>query len=265
MEQEVQKVEEAIDLLNLNTAMAAANHTTTSSNFDLLSGLNDDVSNSFGDFVSSNNANVNVNSGGDLFDPFGNAGINNNLNDSWGTFSAAPNVSAGSSAAPTVDVTQSKPPNDLFADLTSLGAKLNFDNQKDSSNGMASPYMVPPTTPQHIPTTPQHVPPTTPQHQAGSPSNSRPDYSRSHFDTLGGKNEVKPDVKNGNNKPKSTDVFGDLLGSQGYQFSSKKDCGPRTINDMRKEELVKDMDPEKFKILEWVSEIFIFLFFCFNI
>lgn len=48
-------------------------------------------------------------------------------------------------------------------------------------------------------------------------------------------------------------MFGDLLGSQGYQFASKRDNSPRTINEMRKEELARDMDPEKLKILEWVS------------
>jgi hypothetical protein len=40
-----------------------------------------------------------------------------------------------------------------------------------------------------------------------------------------------------------------LLGSQGYQFTSQKDSGPRTINEMRKEEVAKDMDPEKLKVL----------------
>lgn len=45
------------------------------------------------------------------------------------------------------------------------------------------------------------------------------------------------------------DIFGDLLGSQGYSFtSSKASTGPRTINDMRKEEMAKDMDPDKLKV-----------------
>ena len=47
---------------------------------------------------------------------------------------------------------------------------------------------------------------------------------------------------------KSEDVFGDLLGSQGYSFSAKKDTGPRTMNEMRKEELVREMDPDKIKV-----------------
>ena len=45
------------------------------------------------------------------------------------------------------------------------------------------------------------------------------------------------------------DMFGDLLGTQGFDFSStKKDSGPKTINAMRKEELAKDIDPDKMKV-----------------
>lgn len=45
------------------------------------------------------------------------------------------------------------------------------------------------------------------------------------------------------------DMFGDLLGTQGFEFSStKKDSGPKTINAMRKEELAKDLDPDKMKV-----------------
>lgn len=68
--------------------------------------------------------------------------------------------------------------------------------------------------------------------------------SRSHFEP------PKPAAEK-THKP--GDVFGDLLGSQGYEFAAKKDQGPRTINQMRKEEVVKEMDPERLLILEWVS------------
>lgn len=44
-------------------------------------------------------------------------------------------------------------------------------------------------------------------------------------------------------------MFGDLLGNQGFDFSNiKKESGPKTINAMRKEELAKDMDPDKMKV-----------------
>lgn len=155
----------------------------------------------------------------------------------------------------------------LYINFCFILGNLNFNNQWSSSTATTtsaptlptnstSPIKVPPTTPQHFtttpshqfapPTTPQHAPATTPQHQAKSPMETRPDYSRSHFDNaFTKKNEPKE-------KPKSTDVFGDLLGSQGYQFSAKKDNSPRTINQMRKEEMVKEMDPEKLKVMEWV-------------
>nr|CAH0098814.1 unnamed protein product [Daphnia galeata] len=49
-------------------------------------------------------------------------------------------------------------------------------------------------------------------------------------------------------------MFGDLLGTQGFDFSStKKDSGPKTINAMRKEELAKDIDPDKMKIMDWTE------------
>nr|CAD7257021.1 unnamed protein product [Timema shepardi] len=81
---------------------------------------------------------------------------------------------------------------------------------------------------------PGYTPVGTPHHQAKSPNETtRADYNRVHFDTaMGGKQEP---------------------GSQGYQFASKKESGPRTINEMRKEDIAKDMDPEKLKILEWTE------------
>jgi len=49
-------------------------------------------------------------------------------------------------------------------------------------------------------------------------------------------------------RPKVGDAFGDLLGSQGYNFCSSKESGPRTMNAMRKEEMAREMDPEKLKV-----------------
>lgn len=49
------------------------------------------------------------------------------------------------------------------------------------------------------------------------------------------------------------DVFEDLLGSQGFSFSSGKDAGPRTMAEMKKVELAKNMDPEKLKVLYCVK------------
>lgn len=87
--------------------------------------------------------------------------------------------------------------------------------------------------------------PSTPIHQMKSPSDQRPDYSRSHFQ------EQQP--QGSAPKSKSTDIFGDILGSQGYSFGSKTSQGPKTINDMRKVEQAQTMDPERLKVMEWVS------------
>lgn len=73
----------------------------------------------------------------------------------------------------------------------------------------------------------------------------KPDYSRSHF-----QDKSEP----AQNKPKSADIFGDILGSQGYSFGAKGSQGPRSINEMRKVEQAQTMDPEKLKVMEWVSD-----------
>lgn len=54
-------------------------------------------------------------------------------------------------------------------------------------------------------------------------------------------------------RPKvSSSQFDDLLGD----FSAaKKDDGPKTIKEMRKDQLAQDMDPDKLK----VSHAFVFL------
>ncbi|CAD6992789.1 unnamed protein product [Ceratitis capitata] len=82
---------------------------------------------------------------------------------------------------------------------------------------------------------------------AGSNAQSnRPDYSRSNFDTPKSGQSAGPQNKN-------ADIFADILGEQGYKFGSKTNQGPRSINEMRKEDLIKEMDPEKVKIMEWTE------------
>ncbi|XP_065208791.1 cyclin-G-associated kinase [Planococcus citri] len=93
-----------------------------------------------------------------------------------------------------------------------------------------------------------------PMSPVGSPiktmkSPMEPNYNRSHFDNI-----MKNDAAN--NKPEKSksgeDIFGDLLGSQGYSFtSSKTTSGTRTMNEMRKVEMAKEMDPDKLKVHEW--------------
>lgn len=91
--------------------------------------------------------------------------------------------------------------------------------------------------------------------QARSPMENqaplRPDYSRSHFETKPKQNGANASA---NAAPSASggDIFADILGQQGYSFATKPQGGTRSINEMRKEELVKDMDPDKLKIMEWV-------------
>ncbi|XP_011866350.1 PREDICTED: cyclin-G-associated kinase [Vollenhovia emeryi] len=52
------------------------------------------------------------------------------------------------------------------------------------------------------------------------------------------------------------DAFEDLLGSQGYNFFSSRKAdkdSPKTINQMRKVEAAKSMDPDRLKIAEWTE------------
>jgi len=54
----------------------------------------------------------------------------------------------------------------------------------------------------------------------------------------------------------SGDAFEDLLGSQGYNFFSSRKAekdSPKTINQMRKVEAAKSMDPDRLKIAEWTE------------
>ncbi|XP_034149771.1 putative tyrosine-protein phosphatase auxilin isoform X4 [Esox lucius] len=87
-----------------------------------------------------------------------------------------------------------------------------------------------------------------------SPSN-RPNYNVS-FSAMGGgaaPNAAGKPQPNMGSKPKvATANFDDLLSGQGFAGAKKKE-GPRTIAEMRKEEMAKEMDPEKLKILDWIE------------
>lgn len=170
---------------------------------------------------------------------------------------------------------------DPFADLGNLAAGLGVGStggwgggSKPTTPMSGTPRAGSPVnhaySPQHRPAswTPQggapgttspmpgyNTPVGTPHHTAKSPAQDSArtaDYSRTHFDSVFSKQQDSSG-KGGNKGGKQPgDVFDDLLGSQGYQFP-KRETGPRTINEMRKEELAKDMDPDKLKILDWID------------
>ncbi|OBS76022.1 hypothetical protein A6R68_17528, partial [Neotoma lepida] len=56
------------------------------------------------------------------------------------------------------------------------------------------------------------------------------------------------------NRPNYNVSFSAMPAGQSERFNAHKDKkGPRTIAEMRKEEMAKEMDPEKLKILEWIE------------
>ncbi|XP_023034608.1 cyclin-G-associated kinase [Drosophila willistoni] len=158
-----------------------------------------------------------------------------------------------------------KPSSDPFADIANLASGLNINFNRSTLSGKSpvgnSPQPTQHSSPTHRPTPTQPQPqvqtqpqptPTfarTPPQQPHQPqtAQSRPDYSRTHFDT------PKSNQQTPGGGPKGSDIFGDILGQQGYSFGSKMSQGPRSINEMRKEELVKDMDPKKVRIMEWTD------------
>ncbi|XP_076871061.1 auxilin isoform X2 [Brachyhypopomus gauderio] len=88
----------------------------------------------------------------------------------------------------------------------------------------------------------------------GSPQN-RPNYNVS-FSGVSGAPPGGAGGKAQSNvgpKPRASDAnFDDLLSGQGF-LGSKDRKGPKTIAEMRKEEMAKEMDPEKLKILDWIE------------
>ncbi|KAM7012326.1 auxilin isoform 2-T3 [Tautogolabrus adspersus] len=176
---------------------------------------------------------------------------------------------------------------DPFADIGNLGGSLGgsgFSSKPTTPTGttpshptMGSPSR-PPPSPQHVHTGggfpswqpgagscggwqpqgqgPAPQPKPSPSHTPmphSSPQN-RPNYNVS-FSAMGGGSPsaagkaqasmgTKPKVSNAN--------FDDLLSGQGFAGAKEKK-GPRTIAEMRKEEMAKEMDPEKIKILDWIE------------
>uniref|UniRef100_A0A336MIR6 CSON002152 protein n=1 Tax=Culicoides sonorensis TaxID=179676 RepID=A0A336MIR6_CULSO len=232
------------------------------SNIDLLVG---DVSNNttktgiddiFGSFTSNGQPNSSIHQSSSSSDL-------NGLN-----FNAFATPTNFSQFQPNQNKAQTQPSNgtsnkDPFADLgnlatgldnTSWGGTLPMKPTPGNTPSPKSTQFSSPTHPNAAPmfgnpnlsssSNPSPRPPSTPSHQQQQPT--RPDYSRSHFDQ-------QKQQQTSQQKPKNMDIFGDILGQQGYSFGSKTNQGPRSINEMRKEELVKEMDPERLKILEWSS------------
>ncbi|KAK2520334.1 Gak isoform A [Columba livia] len=90
------------------------------------------------------------------------------------------------------------------------------------------------------------------QSQTKSSTAAKPNYTL-NFSVIGGREERGIRTPSFGQKPKvSENDFEDLLSNQGFSAKSDKK-GPKTIAEMRKQEMSKDMDPLKLKILEWIE------------
>uniref|UniRef100_A0A3Q2E4X2 Cyclin-G-associated kinase n=1 Tax=Cyprinodon variegatus TaxID=28743 RepID=A0A3Q2E4X2_CYPVA len=162
---------------------------------------------------------------------------------------------------------------DPFADLGTLSSNL-----PGSSSGNFSGASFSTKTPSS--TTPSSAKPQTQTWQSGRPASaqtkpwmsgpgstpkgastsqpaaaqpSKPNYNLNFSSVIGGREERGVRGPGFGPKPKvKEDDFEELLSTQG--FASKPDKrGPRTIAEMRKQEIAKDMDPLKLQLLEWIE------------
>ncbi|KAM9237836.1 cyclin-G-associated kinase isoform 1-T1 [Dugong dugon] len=147
---------------------------------------------------------------------------------------------------------------DPFADLGDLGSGL-----PGTPSGFPPGGFIPKTAPlpkgagsswqtsrapsQGTSWSPQAKPP-----PAKACSQPRPNYAM-NFSVIGGREERGIRAPSFAQKPKvSENDFEDLLPNEG--FSSKSDKkGPKTIAEMRKQEMAKDTDPLKLKLLDWIE------------
>uniref|UniRef100_A0A2K6LNK0 Auxilin n=1 Tax=Rhinopithecus bieti TaxID=61621 RepID=A0A2K6LNK0_RHIBE len=177
-----------------------------------------------------------------------------------GSKSAATSPTGSSHGTPTH---QNKPQTlDPFADLGTLGSS-SFASKPTTPTGLGGGFP-PLSSPQKASPQPmgggwqqggaynwqQPQPKPQPSMPHSSPQN-RPNYNVSFSAMPGGQNERGKGSSNLEGKQKAAD-FEDLLSGQGFNAHKDKK-GPRTIAEMRKEEMAKEMDPEKLKILEWIE------------
>uniref|UniRef100_A0A669PZB4 Auxilin n=1 Tax=Phasianus colchicus TaxID=9054 RepID=A0A669PZB4_PHACC len=152
---------------------------------------------------------------------------------------------------------------DPFADLGTLGASgPSFASKPTTPTGMGGGFPPSPQKPSPQPMGSswqqgagygwqQAQPKAQPSMPHASPQN-KPNYNVSFSAMPGAQNERGKGPANADSKPKVSADFEDLLSGQGFNAHKDKK-GPKTIAEMRKEEMAKEMDPEKLKILEWIE------------
>uniref|UniRef100_A0A8C7ZC49 Auxilin n=1 Tax=Oryzias sinensis TaxID=183150 RepID=A0A8C7ZC49_9TELE len=147
---------------------------------------------------------------------------------------------------------------DPFADIGNLSGSSGFSSKPTSPTG-ASPAFPPMGSPSRPPPSPQHAGGWQPHSGGRQTPNHQPKPSPSHTSMPHTSPQNRPNYNvsfsatRGGSKPKVSDAnFDDLLSGQGFA-GTKERKGPRTIAEMRKEEMAKEMDPEKIKILDWIE------------
>uniref|UniRef100_A0A8C5HWC6 Cyclin-G-associated kinase n=1 Tax=Gouania willdenowi TaxID=441366 RepID=A0A8C5HWC6_GOUWI len=156
---------------------------------------------------------------------------------------------------------------DPFADLGNLGSTLpgssssNYSGpsftkgaapSSSSTKSQAQPWQsAKANAAQNKPWMSGLTPKSQPQPAAAQPP--KPNYNLNFSSVIGGREERGVRGPGFGPKPKvKEDDFEDLLSTQG--FASKLDRkGPRTIAEMRRQELTKEMDPLKLQILDWIE------------
>ncbi|KAJ8380321.1 hypothetical protein SKAU_G00010990 [Synaphobranchus kaupii] len=151
---------------------------------------------------------------------------------------------------------------DPFADLGNLGTTLPGSSSGGFSGSGFNPKAAPPTKgggqwPAGRPAAAQsktwglQSAPPKPQ-PPKPPPQAKPNYNL-NFSVIGGREERGVRGPGFGPKPKvKEDDFEDLLSTQGFAYKPDRK-GPRTIAEMRKQELSKDVDPLKLQILEWIE------------
>ncbi|TSO98500.1 Cyclin-G-associated kinase [Bagarius yarrelli] len=143
---------------------------------------------------------------------------------------------------------------DPFADLGNLGTTLPgsgfktappVGTSKSSSQSGQQQASIHPANKPWVP--PNSAPKTSTTQPA------KPNYNL-NFSVIGGREERGLRGPGFGPKPKvKEDDFGDLLSTQGFGSKPDKRGGPRTIAEMRKQEMSRDMDPLKLQILDWIE------------
>ncbi|XP_046697383.1 cyclin-G-associated kinase isoform X1 [Silurus meridionalis] len=178
--------------------------------------------------------------------------------ESWtsGTSSTAASMSAKANkpafSAPGVSLSFSKAKSqsfDPFADLGNLGSTL------PGSGFKAAPPTGPSKMQQQASSQTSNKP-WAPPSSAPKPNtnqSAKPNYSL-NFSVIGGREERGIRGPGFGPKPKvKEDDFEDLLCTQGFGSRPDRKGGARTIAEMRRQELSRDMDPLKLQILDWIE------------